>query len=199
VTRIVAGQLGGRRLEVPTAGTRPTADSTREALFSALTSALGSFEGVRFLDLFAGSGAIGLEAWSRGAASVVMVESAAPVLAVLRRNVALLADDRAVVVAGRAEAVVAHLAAPFDVVFADPPYALGSAELAATLGTLLERSLIAAGGLVVVERGVRDAWSWPAGLEPVRDRRYGDAVLWYGRARQTVSDADGDDGGGLSA
>jgi 16S rRNA (guanine966-N2)-methyltransferase len=194
MTRIVAGRVGGRRLEVPADSTRPTADRTREALFSALTAALGGFDGVRFLDLYAGSGAIGLEAWSRGAASAVLVESTPSVLAVLRRNVASLtspadgADDAVVVVAARSEKAVSELEGPFDVVFADPPYALESELLAATLQTLVDRGAIAATGLVVVERAARSAWNWPLGIEALRDRRYGDAVLWYGRARRALDD-----------
>lgn len=188
MTRIVAGRVGGRRLEVPADSTRPTTDRTREALFSALTAALGGFDGVRFLDLYAGSGAIGLEAWSRGAASAVLVESAPSVLAVLRRNVAALADDAVVVVAARSEKAVSELEGPFDVVFADPPYALESELLAETLRTLVDRGAIAASGLVVVERAARSAWNWPPGIEAVRDRRYGDAVLWYGRARRALDD-----------
>jgi 16S rRNA (guanine966-N2)-methyltransferase len=188
VTRIVAGRIGGRRLVVPASGTRPTSDRTREALFSALTAALGTFEGLRFLDLYAGSGAIGLEAWSRGASSVVLVESADAALVTLRRNVAELADSTAVVVGGRVEKAIAGLGGPFDVVFADPPYSLGSADLATAVGSLVDGELLASDALVVVERAARDSWSWPAGLDPIRDRRYGDATLWYGRARRTESD-----------
>jgi 16S rRNA (guanine966-N2)-methyltransferase len=186
MTRIVAGALGGRRLSVPASGTRPTSDRTREALFSALTAALGDFTGIRLLDLYAGSGAIGLEALSRGAASAVFVESAPAALAALRENVSILAGSGAEVVAGRVESVVATWSgSPFDVVFADPPYAMESVEVAANLAVLLERNLVLPEALVVVERGAREAWAWPVGLDAVRERRYGDAVLWYGRARRS--------------
>jgi 16S rRNA (guanine966-N2)-methyltransferase len=186
VTRIVAGRIGGRRLEVPAAGTRPTSDRAREALFSAWTALLGSFDGLRVLDLYAGSGAIGLEAWSRGAASVVLVESAPATVAILKANVAALVDRAAAVqvVATRAELAVRDLeSAPFDIVFADPPYAMDAAEVAGVLATLVDRGLFAEDASVVVERGAREAWQWPVGIEALRDRRYGEAVLWYGRAR----------------
>jgi 16S rRNA (guanine966-N2)-methyltransferase len=188
VTRIVAGRIGGRRLEVPSAGTRPTSDRTREALFSALTAALGDFDGLRVLDLYAGSGAVGLEAWSRGAGSVVLVESAPAAVSVLRANVAAVVEPTTsvLVVASKAENAAREISgAPFDLVFADPPYAMDAAEVAGVLATLVERGLLADGALVVVERGAREAWSWPGGIEPLRDRRYGDSVLWYGRARRS--------------
>lgn len=190
MTRIVAGRIGGRRLEVPAAGTRPTSDRTREALFSAWTASLGSLEGANVLDLYAGSGAIGLEAWSRGAASVVLVESSPAAVTVLRANVAKLVDPTAAVtvLAAKAESAVRELAAePFDIVFADPPYATGAGELADVLATLVERGLLADEASVVVERGARETWEWPAGIEALRDRRYGDSVLWYGRARRTAT------------
>jgi 16S rRNA (guanine966-N2)-methyltransferase len=139
MTRIVAGELGGRRLAVPPAGTRPTSDRAREALFSSLESLLGGLAGVRVLDLYAGSGAVGLEAWSRGAAGVVLVGSAAAAVRVLRSNVAILRGARdgghasdagghgpgaglVEVIAAKAERAVVELpASAFDVVFADPP------------------------------------------------------------------------------
>jgi 16S rRNA (guanine966-N2)-methyltransferase len=191
VTRIVAGRFGGRRLAVPATGTRPTSERAREALFSTLTSLLSGLDGVRFLDLFAGSGAVGLEAWSRGA-SVVLVESAAPALDVLRSNIANLRSDSGgsggsaegvAVVAGKVETVVRELSASaFGVVFADPPYELASSRLAVVVETLVDRGLLADGSVVAVERASRDSWTWPDGIEPVRQRRYGDATVWYGRA-----------------
>lgn len=187
MTRIVAGRFGGRRLAVPPSGTRPTSDMAREGVFSTLTSLLGDLDGVRFLDLYAGSGAMGLEALSRGAAAVVFVESGARALTALRSNVAAVLDaDRepaVLVVAAKVETAVRDLAArTFDVVFADPPYELASQALAEVIAAVRERGLLADGAVVVVERASRDAWSWPDGIEQVRERRYGDATLWYGRA-----------------
>lgn len=192
MTRIIAGRFGGRRLTVPPSGTRPTSDRTREGLFSTLGSLLqaadrsGGFEGLRVLDLYAGSGAVGLEAWSRGAAHVVLVEAAPRAVAVARANVAALkphsADgSTAVVVAAKVASAVAQLSSSgFDVVFADPPYDLPVNELSVALSTLIERDLLAMGAIIAVERATREQWQWPHGIEALRERRYGDAQVWYG-------------------
>jgi 16S rRNA (guanine966-N2)-methyltransferase len=160
----------------------------REGVFGTLGSLLGGLEGHRVLDLYAGSGAVGLEAWSRGAARVVLVESAPRALRVLRGNVAALATGVAElqVLAVKAEAAVAALTGSgldrptFDVVFADPPYDLPATRLAAVLTSLGAAGLLAEGAVVAVERRTRDAWQWPPGIEPLRDRRYGDTTVWYG-------------------
>ena len=192
MTRIVAGQAGGRRLAVPPSGTRPTSDRAREALFSSLESSLGGLQGVRMLDIYAGSGAVGLEAWSRGAAHVVLVESAAAAVKVLRTNVTSLRDARGVgtgapvgkieVLPIKAEKAAAELSASgFDVVFADPPYDLPAVQVAGVLATLAQRRVPRAGAVIVVERATRDRWTWPLGYAATHDRKYGDATLHYGR------------------
>jgi 16S rRNA (guanine966-N2)-methyltransferase len=192
MTRIVAGQAGGRRLAVPPSGTRPTSDRAREALFSSLESSLGGLRGIRMLDLYAGSGAVGLEAWSRGAAHVVLVESAASAVKVLRVNVTNLRDanqtgvggraGRIDVVAAKAERAAADLAASaFDVVFADPPYDLPTMQVAGVLATLAQRGVPRSDAVVVVERATRDRWAWPLGYVATHTRKYGDATLHYGR------------------
>ncbi|GAA0632506.1 16S rRNA (guanine(966)-N(2))-methyltransferase RsmD [Sporichthya brevicatena] len=185
MTRIVGGTAGGRRLAVPPGrGTRPTSDRAREALFSALEARTGGLTGCRVLDLYAGSGAVGLEALSRGAAAAVLVESDPGALRVLRENVAALRLPGATVLGRSVAAVLAEPAPePFDVVFADPPYVLPGPELAALLAGAIERGWVAEDAVVVVERATRDpAWEWPAGLAADRDRKYGEATLWYGRA-----------------
>ena len=192
MTRIVAGQAGGRRLAVPPSGTRPTSDRAREALFSSLESLLQGLAGVRLLDLYAGSGAVGLEAWSRGAARVVLVESAAAAVKVLRANVTSLRSSDAhaprsgapagkiEVMAAKAEKAAAELAASgFDVVFADPPYDLPAVQVAGVLATLAQRGVPRPGAIVVVERATRDRWSWPLGYTASHARKYGDATLHY--------------------
>jgi len=184
VTRLIAGAAGGRRLAVPSGErTRPTSARAREGLFSTLEALRGPLAGARFLDLYAGSGAVGLEALSRGAARVVLVESDRTAVATATDNARGLGLPGAVV---RPLAVRRYLAgAPerFDVAFADPPYAVGDEELAATVSRLRVGGWLAAGAVVVVERAVRDgAWRWPTGVVPDRDRRYGEARLWYGRA-----------------
>jgi 16S rRNA (guanine966-N2)-methyltransferase len=187
VTRIVAGQAGGRRLAVPPSGTRPTSDRAREALFSSLESSLNGLIGVRLLDLYAGSGAVGLEAWSRGASRVVLVESAAAAVKVLRTNVTSLRTSHESGPAGKIEVVAAKAqrsaadlpASSFDVVFADPPYDLPAVQVAGVLATLAQRGVPRPGAIVVVERATREKWSWPLGYAPTHDRKYGDATLHY--------------------
>jgi 16S rRNA (guanine966-N2)-methyltransferase len=181
VTRIVAGRYGGRRLATPSGrDTRPTSDRVREALFGAL----GGLDGLRFLDLYAGSGAIGLEAASRGAERVLLVESDPTAARAARSNIATLAAAPLVTLAvGRVEQVLAGRAEPFDVVYADPPYALGEPELTAVLAALVDRGWLATGATVVLERSSRSPEpGWVPGVTGERSRRYGESVLWYGRA-----------------
>ncbi|MGA6168379.1 16S rRNA (guanine(966)-N(2))-methyltransferase RsmD [Amycolatopsis magusensis] len=179
MTRIVAGTAGGRKLKVPPKGTRPTSERVREALFNALEVA-GELDGARVLDLYAGTGALGLEALSRGAREAVFVEADKRAADVLRGNVTTLALGGAVR-HGKAETVLAAGAeAPFDLVLADPPYDLGAAQLATVLSALVTGGWLADGGLVVVERALRDGEpSWPDGLEPLRTKRYGDTALHW--------------------
>jgi 16S rRNA (guanine966-N2)-methyltransferase len=179
VTRIVAGSAGGRRLAVPPSGTRPTAERVREALFNALVAGYG-LDGARVLDLYAGSGALGLEALSRGAASATFVESDRRALDVLRRNAATVGLAGAVVVAGAVESVLAGRAAtPFDVIIADPPYREPVDEL---LALVVRGGWLAPDGVLVLERANRDGVpSPPAELALIRSRRYGDTVThWIG-------------------
>jgi 16S rRNA (guanine966-N2)-methyltransferase len=177
MTRVVGGAAGGRRIVVPAGrSTRPTPDRAREALFSSLG---GDLTGRSFLDLYAGSGAVGLEAASRGAAHVLLVERDAKALAALRANVAAL-DLPGVEV--RADSVhrtlVVAPASGYDVAFLDPPYADDVAE---DLRLLADGGWLAPGAVVVVERASRTAEpAWPPGISPDRSRRYGDTMLWYG-------------------
>jgi 16S rRNA (guanine966-N2)-methyltransferase len=195
VTRIVSGIAKGRRLEVPARGTRPTSDRAREALFSSLTVLL-DLQGARVLDLFAGTGAVGLEALSRGAAQAAFVESARSAASVLQANIDALGLPGAVVHRCSVESFLAATAGerPFDLVFADPPYALGDSELAAILQVLsAESRWLAAEAVVVVERPARGGPPpWPDVIQPIKDRRYGEGVLWYGRRGQTAR-GPGDD------
>jgi 16S rRNA (guanine966-N2)-methyltransferase len=182
VTRLIAGSAGGRRLRVPASGVRPTGDRAREGLFNSLGTLL-DLDGAVVLDLYAGSGALGLEALSRGAAQVVLVENGPRVLPVLRANVAAVGLPGARVVAGSVPAVVAGPPpARFDLVLADPPYATPAAEVRRVLEALVTGEWLAPGAVVVVERPAREApGPWPTPLEGIRDRRYGEALLRYGR------------------
>lgn len=183
MTRIVAGSARGRRLAVPTAGVRPTGDRAREGLFNSLVSLI-DLPGARVLDLYAGSGALGLEALSRGAAEVVLVENGPRVLPVLRANVAALGLPGARVVARSVPALVAGPAVDaFDLVLADPPYAVGAAAVRGVLRALAGGGWCAAEAIAVVERPSREPpWDWPTPWTGLRDRRYGEAMLRYGRA-----------------
>jgi len=187
VTRIVAGSAGGRRLRTPDGDrTRPTSDRVREAMFSTVESLLGTWEGVHVLDLYAGSGALGLEALSRGAARALMVESHRRTAGLISGNARDLGLTGAEVSARTVQLQVERRRAddetPFDLVFADPPYATPSAELEAVLAALVAGSWLGESAVVVLERARRsDAIAWPDGLEPIRRRPYGETVLWYGR------------------
>lgn len=184
MTRIVAGTRGGRRITVPAGrDTRPTSDRVREALFSTLTTLI-DLDGCRFADFYAGSGAVGLEAASRGAAVVLLVESDPKAVRIIRANIgALDLDDTCRLVVARVAAVVAAPPdAPYDVVFADPPYVTTGVEVDDMLGALVANGWLASGGLLVVERSSRTVEpAWPEGVTSVRGRRYGETTLWYGR------------------
>jgi 16S rRNA (guanine966-N2)-methyltransferase len=153
--RIIAGEWRGRVIEAPPGdATRPTADRVRETLFSMLTSRLGSFEDLRVADLFAGSGALGLEALSRGAASATFVEKDAKAAAIIKRNAdKLAAGDRIRVLSS--SALVLPRSDPFDLVLADPPYAAGSGTQA--VRAVAEAGWLAPGGWMSVETGRGDS------------------------------------------
>src|SRR5512132_3587166 len=178
MTRIIAGSAGGRRIEAPKGSdTRPTSDRVREALFSAL-EARDVLDGAAVLDLFAGSGALGLEAASRGAASVVLVDSARAAVDVAHRNAAALGLTGVRVVQAPVLRYLAGPALPADVALLDPPYALDEDALGQVLAAL-DAGHLAPGAVVVVERSTRSPQPrWPAGWTADGVRRYGDTALW---------------------
>ncbi|GGM15823.1 16S rRNA (guanine(966)-N(2))-methyltransferase RsmD [Promicromonospora citrea] len=180
MSRIVAGSVGGRSIAVPAKGTRPTSDRVREAIFSRLEH-LGVLDGACVLDLYAGSGALGLEAASRGATAVTLVDSARAATDVARRNVTALGLAGVRVVTATAERHAAGLGpAGLDLVFLDPPYDLGEEALAAVLEPLAAPGVLADGAVVVVERSTRTPEpSWPAGLERFARKDYGETVVYY--------------------
>jgi 16S rRNA (guanine966-N2)-methyltransferase len=166
---------------VPRNGTRPTTDRVRESLFNVLTARL-DFSGVAVLDLYAGSGALGLEALSRGAGSALFVESDRRAASVIEANVAALGATGAVVRCGSVGALLASgTDRAVQVVFADPPYEVSSADVEAVLAALIAGGWVAVGAIAVVERpkSARPL-TWPAGWTPDRDRRYGDTRLEFG-------------------
>jgi 16S rRNA (guanine966-N2)-methyltransferase len=183
VTRIIAGTAGGRSLRTPPGeATRPTTDRVREALFSLVESRVGSLHDVAFLDLYAGSGAVGLEAASRGARPVTLVEQDRRTAGLIRRNAADLGLDVTVVAAAVARHLQGVPAAPgAEVAFLDPPYPLASTAVAGDL-VALARGWLAPEALVVVERSARDrSWTWPPGYAEEGRRVYGETVLLLGR------------------
>ena len=183
MTRLIAGVAGGRRLKVPPVGVRPTGDRAREGLFNSLGTLL-DLEGAAVLDLYAGSGALGLEALSRGAAGAVFVESSPRVLPVLRANLAAVGLPGGRVVAGSVPTVVAGRAlGAFDLVLADPPYDVPVDEVLGVLRGLVDGGWLAPGAVLAVERSSRaEPFEWPTPLAGLRDRRYGEAMLRYGRS-----------------
>jgi len=191
VARVIAGEAGGRRLAVPGGrDTRPTSDRAREGLFATISSMVGSLAGARVLDLYAGSGAVGLEALSRGAGHVLLVEAGARAGRVIRANIDSLGLPGAQVIVERTERVLARgpevAGGRYDVVFADPPYALDGEEVSAMLTALADRAWLAPGALVIVERATRSGpVRWPEGYVQDRARRYGEATFWYGLAAGT--------------
>lgn len=196
MTRIIAGTAGGRRIRVPEGRTtRPTSDRAREALFSSVRSDLGDLRGLRVMDLYAGSGAIGLEALSRGARHALLVEADRGAARVLRGNIAELGLPGAELVVDRVERVLGrgNTGDPYDLVVADPPYTVTDAEVADMLAALSGGGWLVDDAVIVVERSKRGAEpAWPPGVERDRKRAYGEAVLWYARpARDGVFRAQG--------
>ena len=196
MTRIIAGFAGSLTLAVPRSGTRPTSDRVREAIFSAL-EARDAIDGSAVLDLYAGSGALGLEAASRGAAEVVLVEKAKAAADVCRRNAD--AVGRAMRGAGPRIRVVVRGVAPyletasggFDLVFIDPPYDLGESALAHDLALLAP--LLSRHAVVVVERSSRSPEpAWPEGITPDRRRDYGETTLWWAGRTPATTQTDPD-------
>lgn len=188
MTRIIGGRAGGRRISAPRGvATRPTSDRVREALFASIEAWCGSLSGLRFLDLYAGSGAVGLEAWSRGAGVVTMVEQDRRTARMISGNAEVLGFNRANILTKPVSTVLAcPPAAPYDVAFLDPPYALNEASVAADLVALVQQEWLVPGALVVVERGSRGAEpAWPDGLQDSREKKYGETVLWYVHAAQS--------------
>jgi 16S rRNA (guanine(966)-N(2))-methyltransferase RsmD len=178
VTRIIGGVAGGRRIAVPPRGTRPTTDRVRESLFNIVT-ARRDLTGLAVLDLYAGSGALGLEALSRGAASALFVESDPRTAAVIARNIEALGLTGATLRRGAVANVLGGgTASAVDLVLADPPYDVGVAEVNAVLAALTAHGWVREGTLAAVERAASGAaLTWPEGWSVWPERVYGDTRL----------------------
>ena len=172
---------GGRRISVPASGTRPTIDRVRESLFNVLAARL-DFDGIAVLDLYAGSGALGLEALSRGASSALLVESDRRAAGVIEANIAALGAKGAVVRRSPVDKVVrGNATRPVDLVFADPPYEVKAAAIEGVLAALLAHGWVRPGALAVIERPAGGpALAWPPGWQADGERRYGDTRLEFG-------------------
>ena len=192
MTRIIGGNAGGRRITAPSGQhTRPTTDRVREALFSSIEAWCGSLQGLRFLDLYAGSGAVGLEAWSRGAGVVTLVESDRRTARLIGDNARVLGFAKADVVAGPVTATLSRPpGAPYDVAFLDPPYPLDEAAVGGDLALLVAAALAGPGrdgrgGALVAQPGADVAATASTGSG---SKRYGETTLWYGHAAANPED-----------
>jgi 16S rRNA (guanine966-N2)-methyltransferase len=180
--RIIAGRHRGRRLLAPTGDAiRPTSDRAREALFAILAHGTPALRGVAFLDLFCGTGAVGLEAYSRGAAEVLLIDHDRAALILAAANLARLGSPVAVRILARDATRLGPAPHPFDLVFLDPPYRSGLA--APALDGLVRGGWLAPDARIVVELAARDDLVLPPGVADEDDRRYGSARFRFLRAR----------------
>jgi 16S rRNA (guanine966-N2)-methyltransferase len=188
--RIIAGNFRGRRLFVPPGqAIRPTGERAREALFDVLEHGTPPVRGARFLDLFCGTGAVGLEAHSRGAAQVVLIEYDRAALKVAEANVARLGAPSSVRLWARDASRLGPAPHPFDLIFLDPPYRSGLAG--GTLGALAGGGWLAADARVIVELGTTDDLDPPAGYTLERARRYGSAKFLFLRHSNSATASRG--------
>lgn len=184
--RIIAGVAKGRNLASVAGSTRPTSDRAREALFSSLTSEFGEFANLRFLDLFAGSGAVGLEALSRGADLVHAVEKDDEAVKTIKANQEIISKAKPTgefkLFAMSAQKFLTNFSEQigYDIVFIDPPYEFGDQGVREILDLIIEKEICRSGGLVIVERSSKSPEIiWPKPLRTLRSKEYGVATLHY--------------------
>jgi 16S rRNA (guanine966-N2)-methyltransferase len=180
--RIISGSARGRKLEAPQGATRPTSDRAREGVFSTISSLFGELHDLRVLDLYAGTGALGLEAASRGATSVDLIENDPKAVAVCRANVEKMGFSGVHVHALAVEKWLTQevAPAPYDIVLMDPPYSLANDRVEHVLELLLSAGLLSERALVSVERESKGpSFTWPAGYLVERERAYGLAIVRY--------------------
>jgi 16S rRNA (guanine966-N2)-methyltransferase len=184
--RIIAGLGKGRKLISPPSITRPTSDRAREGLFSSLTSNFGTLDGLHFLDLFAGSGAVGVEALSRGAALVEAVENNPISADICEKNFSLLSRTEGV---GKFKVHVKsvfeflnHYAQnSYEIIYIDPPYEVANSEVEKILKKIIALNLLSKFGVIAIEReGKAKAFTWPDGLKEQKIRSYGAGSIHYG-------------------
>jgi len=189
--RIIAGELKGRALKVPTSVTRPTSSRVREALFSSITHQVGDCSELNVLDLFAGSGALGFEALSRGAHRATFIESDRKACDCIQSNAEHLNVQTATIIQADAVHTVATKgSAQFDLVFIDPPYALSDDEVREVLEQLAVNMWLAIDAMVIVERSGNSKVDWPNFFTPLNNKTYGDTSIWYGQYSPDRVDAN---------
>lgn len=184
MARIVSGRWRGRVIAAPSGQTtRPTSDRVREAVFSSFGSEFGDLTGLRFLDLFAGSGAMGLEALSRGASSADFVESDPKAAKTIETNIRTLEAGRSArlhrIPAERFLSRARESGEQWDIIWLDPPYDLSTVAVTEVVQQLA--GLVAGDGLIAIERPRREEFDWPEPFVALRERRYGEARIWYGQ------------------
>ena len=182
--RIIAGVAKGRNLSTVAGATRPTSDRAREALFSTLLSEFGEFENLKFLDLFAGSAAVGLEALSRGADLVHAVEKDDGAVKTIRANQEIVEkakpEGKFHLYAMSAQKFLGNPTQQYDIIFMDPPYDFGDQGVHELLNLILEKEVIRSGGVIVIERATKGSRiKWPEPLRELRTKEYGVATLYY--------------------
>jgi len=188
--RIIAGLGKGRKLFSPPSITRPTSDRAREGLFSSLISTFGSLDGLHFLDLFAGSGAVGVEALSRGAGLVESVENNSVSAEVCEKNFELLKNQpdlgKFKVHKTTTFEYLNHLAnKQFEIIFLDPPYEVSNTEIEKILRKIQSNNLLSKFGVIAIERDAKGAaFTWPEGLVETKIRSYGQGAIHYGSHAQ---------------
>ena len=182
--RIIAGSSKGKTLFSPTGKTRPTSDRAREGLFSSLDSEFGSMSELNFLDLFSGSGAVGVEALSRGAANVYSVEDHSPTAGIAAKNFELVSNPsgKFTVITSTAERFVANPhQISFDIIFMDPPYDLANSEIEKILTEINSNNLLKRNGIIAIERETKKAqFAWPEPFIEEKVRSYGQGSIFYG-------------------
>jgi 16S rRNA (guanine966-N2)-methyltransferase len=183
--RIIAGVAKGRNLSTVAGATRPTSDRAREALFSTLLSEFGELENLKFLDLFAGSAAVGLEALSRGATLVHAVEKDDSAIKTIRANQEIVEKSKPSgafqLFSNSAQKFLSNKSNQYDIIFMDPPYELSNQAVQDLLDLVVKNNFLRKGGVVVVERATKGSIvNWPAPLKQLRTKEYGVATLYYG-------------------
>jgi 16S rRNA (guanine966-N2)-methyltransferase len=189
--RIIGGSAKGKNLFSPSDKTRPTSDRAREGLFSSLESEFGSMSELNFLDLYSGSGAVGVEALSRGAAHVISVEQHQGTADLAKKNFALVTDSQGSyeVVSQDAEKFATTPARiAFDIIFLDPPYDVSNKVIEKLLLQLIENNYLKENGVIAVERESRTTeFNWPTPLTGVKVRAYGQGSIYYGGYSASVN------------